>query len=112
MNYFPLFADLNNRPVLVVGGGAVAARKIELLLKAGAQVRVVAADLKEALAAEAEAGRLQWLAREFADSQLDDVYLVVAATNDAALNRRVYQAAEARQPAHPPLARSKASSLA
>ena len=97
MNYFPLFADLNNRPVLVVGGGAVAARKIELLLKAGAQVRVVAADLKEALAAEAEAGRLQWLAREFADSQLDDVYLVVAATNDAALNRRVYQAAEARQ---------------
>ena len=40
MNYFPLFADLTGRPVLVVGGGSVAARKVGLLLKANAQVRI------------------------------------------------------------------------
>ena len=42
MDYFPLFVDLKQRPVLVVGGGEVATRKIELLHRAGAQVRVVA----------------------------------------------------------------------
>ena len=42
MNYFPLFADLTGRTVLVVGGGSVAARTVGLLLKAIAQVRIVA----------------------------------------------------------------------
>ena len=46
MNYFPLFADLTGRPVLVVGGGSVAARKVGLLLKANAQVRIVARQFK------------------------------------------------------------------
>lgn len=44
MNYLPIFVDLNNRPVLVVGGGHVAVRKIHALLKVGARVRVVAQD--------------------------------------------------------------------
>ena len=51
MNYFPIFADLNHRPVLVVGGGEVATRKINLLLKANADVRVVARKLNKELTA-------------------------------------------------------------
>ena len=43
--HFPLFADLNNRPVLLVGAGHVAARKAEDLLRAGARLRVVAREL-------------------------------------------------------------------
>ena len=97
MNHFPLFADLRGRPVLLVGGGAVAARKAESLLKAGARVRVAARELGGAMAAFYEAGRLEWAAREFDDALLDGVFFVVAATDDAALNRRVFAAAEARQ---------------
>ena len=97
MNHFPLFADLRGRPVLLVGGGAVAARKAESLLKAGARVRVAAGELGGAMAAFYEAGRLEWAAREFDDALLDGVFFVVAATDDAALNRRVFAAAEARQ---------------
>lgn len=96
MNYFPLFAELDNRPVLVVGGGAVAARKIELLLKARARVRVAAETLGETVAGWQAQGRVEWIAHAFEESQLDTVWLVVAATGDAALNRRVFEAAEAR----------------
>ena len=49
MKYFPLFADLNGRRVLVVGGGDVAERKVRLLLEAGAQVDVVAPVLNDRL---------------------------------------------------------------
>ncbi|MGF6148809.1 Siroheme synthase [Kingella potus] len=97
MNHFPLFADLRGRPVLLVGGGAVAARKAESLLKAGARVRVAAAELGAAMTAFHQAGCVEWSARTFDDALLDGVFLAVAATGDTALNRRVFAAAEARQ---------------
>ncbi|XES83490.1 siroheme synthase CysG [Franconibacter pulveris] len=97
MDYLPLFAALKNRPVLVVGGGEVAARKIALLTRAGAQVRVVARALHPELAALAEAKAIDWFAQAFDEAQLDTVFLVIAATNDSELNRRVFDAANARQ---------------
>ncbi len=57
MKYFPLFADLKGRRVLVVGGGDVAERKVRLLLEAGAQVDVVAPALNEWLSTRLAAGR-------------------------------------------------------
>ncbi len=53
MRYFPLFADLHGRRVLVVGGGAVAERKVRLLLEAGARVRLVAPEVTRMAAREA-----------------------------------------------------------
>ncbi|WP_410016337.1 siroheme synthase CysG [Sodalis sp. C49] len=96
MDYLPLFADLRQRPVLVVGGGEVAARKILLLQRAGAQVRVVARRLSPDLGRQAQAGYLQWLGESFAADMLDGVFLVIAATNDRALNAEVYAAADQR----------------
>ena len=51
MDYLPLFAELKQRPVLVIGGGEIAERKIKFLLRAQAQVQVVAGTLSPALAA-------------------------------------------------------------
>ena len=94
---FPLFADLRDRPVLVVGGGAVAERKVEALLLAGALPVVGSPELSERLQAWLEAGRIRWLAGQFSDDWLDEAWLVIAATDDAAVNQAVAAAAAARR---------------
>ena len=65
MDYLPLFASLKNRPVLVIGGGDIAARKILLLRRAEANVRVVAQQLSPELAELANQQWIEWLATEF-----------------------------------------------
>ncbi len=97
MSYLPIFVDLNNRPVLVVGGGHVAVRKIEALLKAKAKVKVVSQALNEELTALHNAQQIEWIGKAFEESQVASVYLVIAATNDNALNQRIFAAAEAQQ---------------
>ncbi|WBW63820.1 siroheme synthase CysG [Klebsiella electrica] len=92
----PLFAELKAKPVLVIGGGDIAARKIMFLRRAGANVQVVAAALCEDVAALVERQEIQWRAHEFEEPQLDDIFLVIAATDDDALNQRVSAAASAR----------------
>jgi len=94
MRYFPLFADLRGRRVLVVGGGEVAERKVRLLLEAGADVQVVSPELSPWLAAR-EGESVTWAATQFDASQLAGAALVVAATNDAAVNALVSEAARA-----------------
>ena len=98
MRYFPLFADLRDRRVLVVGGGVVAERKVRLLREAGACVTLAAREMTPWLAGQAAmaAGPVRHVAFEFDEAQLDDVVLVVAATDDKALNTRVARAAAAR----------------
>ena len=65
MKLFPIFADLKDRPVLVVGGGAVAERKTLALLEAHADVAVGAPELTPALADLLAAGRIRHLAGRF-----------------------------------------------
>jgi uroporphyrin-III C-methyltransferase/precorrin-2 dehydrogenase/sirohydrochlorin ferrochelatase len=97
MKLFPLFADLNQRLVLVVGGGAVAVRKTHALLEAGARVRVGAPEVHPQLAELAEQGAITHIAGRFADAWLEDVWLVVAATDDESVNAQVAAAASARR---------------
>jgi uroporphyrin-III C-methyltransferase/precorrin-2 dehydrogenase/sirohydrochlorin ferrochelatase len=97
VDYLPIFADLRQRPVLVVGGGEVAARKIDLLLRAGAAVRIVAQSLSPELEHRRQASQVSWLAERFVPQQLDDVFLVIAATDDARLNAEVFEQANQRQ---------------
>jgi len=94
---FPLFADLRGRRVLVVGGGAVARRKLEPLLAAGARVVVGSPWLEPAVAELFAQGRIEHLAGGFEPGWLDGAWLVVAATDDGAVNRAVAAAAEARR---------------
>lgn len=97
LSHFPLFADLDGRRVLVVGGGTVAARKIALLRRAGARVDVVAAGLGDELSALRSAGEIGWIAERFDPTLLEDCWLVVAATDDRALNATVAAAARDRR---------------
>ncbi|MFP7303728.1 siroheme synthase CysG [Klebsiella pasteurii] len=92
----PIFAEVKERPVLVIGGGEIAARKITFLLRAEAKVHIVAETLMPELAEKVEREEIQWRATVFEEQQLDDVFLVIAATEDDELNQRVYVAANAR----------------
>lgn len=96
-SYFPIFLKLEGRKALVVGGGEVAARKIRLLRKAGAQVQVVARELNAELDALCQNNALEALGASFTPDQIAGCALVVAATDDGDLNRAVAAAAEARQ---------------
>lgn len=96
MEYLPVFLDLKSRPCLVVGGGEVAARKLDLLRSAGAHVSVVAPELCERLRSEAAAGRFTHQPRKFAEYDLAGKTLVVAATDDRAVNLEVSRLAQAR----------------
>jgi uroporphyrin-III C-methyltransferase/precorrin-2 dehydrogenase/sirohydrochlorin ferrochelatase len=96
MKLYPLFADLSGRQVLVVGGGVVGERKAAALVEAGATVIVGAPRLSPALQAWTEQGRVRWRGGLFEEAWLDDVWLVIAATDDATLHRRIRELAEAR----------------
>lgn len=89
MKLYPLFANLSHRAVLVLGGGAVAERKIATLLGAQAQVTVNAPVLTPLLQRWVREGRIAHRADAFQDSWLDRVWLVVAATSDREMNTLV-----------------------
>lgn len=93
MDYLPIFLDVRRRPVLVVGAGSVAARKADLLLRAGAELAVVAPDIGPAMAELARAGRVRLLHRRFEPADLNGVAAAIAATNDPATNQAVFAAA-------------------
>lgn len=95
MDFLPLFLDIRARRCLVVGAGEVAARKVALVLAAGARVEVVAPDIGEEIAALAAAGQLSVYARGFAPGDVVGAMLVIAATATPALNAEVARAAEA-----------------
>src|ERR1043165_3539428 len=96
MDYFPIFLRLANEPVLVVGGGAVAERKVELLLRTSAQVRVISPELVPGLAERAAAGEITHIATEFRPEHLAGVRLAIAATDKHAINAWVARQAERR----------------
>jgi siroheme synthase-like protein len=82
---------------VVVGAGRIAARKIDALLAAGADVLVIAPEASPPVRAWADEGRLSLAEREFAPPDLDDAWLATTATGVPAVDRAVYEAGEARR---------------
>jgi len=97
MEYLPLFANITDRPVLLVGGGEVALRKARLLLEAGARLTVVAPEFHAELLALAQSEQLTAITGCFAPEHLASQRLVIAATDDEVVNRQVAKAAEEAQ---------------
>lgn len=96
MDYLPIFVKLRGRGSVVIGGGEVALRKVGMLLKADANVTVVAPELCAELAESMARGEITHVSARFEPAQLDGAQLVIAATDDEAVNRAVSEAAQAR----------------
>ncbi|MEU4792915.1 uroporphyrinogen-III C-methyltransferase [Micromonospora tulbaghiae] len=94
---YPLGLRLGGRRVVVVGGGAVATRRVPALLDAGADVLLVSPELTPALRAHVDAGRLHWEPRRFAPGDLDGAWLVQVAVDDRAAAAAVSAAAAERR---------------
>src|ERR1700750_1551059 len=93
---FPLFLTLQDRHALVVGGGDAAARKVELLLSAGAQVSLIAETVTGEIAQLIADGRISWAGRSFESDELDGLSIVIVACDDPLLQAQVSHAAQAR----------------
>ena len=94
---YPTALRLLGRPVLVVGGGPVAARSAKGLLDAGARVTVVAPVASAALRELADAGLLSWQPRSYRSGDVDGVWFVQTATGDSAVDAQVSSDAEAQR---------------
>jgi precorrin-2 dehydrogenase/sirohydrochlorin ferrochelatase len=89
---FPIFLKLRGRRAVVAGGGPLAQSKLAGLLRAAADVVVVAPEATRRIRALAEQGRVQWKPREFKSADVRGAFLVIAATNSSAINRAVFRA--------------------
>jgi len=96
MDFLPIFLNIAQQRCVVVGGGAVAARKAGLLQGCGGRIVVVSPELGEALGEQLSLGHIEHIAARFETNHLAGAMLVVAATDDRAVNSAVSQAARAR----------------
>jgi siroheme synthase-like protein len=95
-HYYPVFLDLRGRSCVVVGGEGPAEEKVDALLRAGAEVTVVAPGLSPRLAGEAAAGRLRHLARSYRPGDLAGAFLAVSAAADPEIDEAFHREAETR----------------
>jgi len=94
---YPVNLIVDGRRCVVVGAGRIAARKIDGLLAAGADVHVVAPQLGEQVQAWRDEGRITAAERPFEPADLDGAWLATAATDDPAANHAVFEAGEAQR---------------
>ncbi len=97
MEFLPIFMNVRGQRCLVVGGGEVAERKASLLLQAGAAITLVSPELTDELKLLVDKGKIAFRQSEFSESDLEGVTLVIAATDNEAVNRQVSELARARQ---------------
>ncbi len=86
---YPIMLDLHQKRCVIIGGGTVAARKLQTLLQAGAQVVVVAPQFSEELLAAAQDSNVILEKNVYEKQQLQDIFLVIAATDSKEINRQI-----------------------
>ena len=89
MGFFPIFLEMSLRPCLVIGGGAVAERKVEALLGVGAQISVISPELTRLLRLRLDEGKINHTEREYHAGDLDGYEIAFVATDDAKINGAV-----------------------
>jgi precorrin-2 dehydrogenase/sirohydrochlorin ferrochelatase len=94
MNLFPIYLKLANRRCLVVGAGRIGEEKIEGLLHAGAEIKVIAPHATPRVQLLAREGKVRWERRRFRASDLRGVFLIVAATSSPKVHEQIYKQAQ------------------
>ena len=93
MKYFPVFLDANNISAMVIGGGEVATRKIELLLKSTTNITVMSESVCASVERLINLHQLTWLRHNYQAGHMADINLVIAATDNMSVNKAIYQEA-------------------
>ncbi|AYN24654.1 siroheme synthase CysG [Buchnera aphidicola] len=91
MNYLPIFLDLKDKNVLVVGAGKVAFNKIKLLLRSGAIINIISKNISSEIKILLDQKKVHWISEKFHFSYLNKIFLVIAATNDIQLNQKIFE---------------------
>jgi precorrin-2 dehydrogenase/sirohydrochlorin ferrochelatase len=87
--YYPIYIDIEDRSVLIVGGGTVCARKAETMMRYGARVTIVSPEITDEIAAWEKSGALTVQRKMYAESDLEGASMVIASTDDQCVNARV-----------------------
>lgn len=96
MDFFPVFLKLKNRKILVIGGGEVACRKVDLLLRAGADITLISPQLHHYLATLASNNQLKWINKAYHSDDVHGFHQVWATTDNRTLNHQIFKDAEAQ----------------
>lgn len=96
MRYYSVFLDLQDVPCLVVGGGLVGERKVKTLQSCGAKVTLISRELTPYLEEEVREGRVILPASSYQPKHLEDKFLIIGATDDLELNKRIGREARGR----------------
>lgn len=97
MNYFPIFVDLHGKNALVIGGGEVAFNKITLLVRAKAKVSIIADKIGVEVQDLVQKKKISWISKKFHCVFLNEMFLVIAATNSRELNKIIFQSCQDRR---------------
>ena len=92
--YYPIFLDIENRNVVIIGGGEVCARKAETMMRYGAKVTIVSPEFTPEIEQWAANGQLTTHRKRYETTDIEDAHIVIASTDDTPVNERV--AADAR----------------
>ena len=90
--YFPVFIDLSQKKIVVIGGGRIAGRRVKTLLDFAGEIQVVAPSVTEELKGLADAGLVTWLKQPYERGLIQDADMVLACTDDPGVNQDVYAA--------------------
>jgi siroheme synthase-like protein len=95
--YYPIFLDIEERSVVIIGGGTVCARKAETMLKYGAKVTVVSPEFHEDIEKYAAEGLIAIRRKTYEESDLDGASVIIASTDDQCINGRIARDARRRK---------------
>lgn len=87
--FLPIFINIKGKKCVVIGGGAVAERKIKTLLKYGAQITVISPDITDYIQKKVSTGKIKYIKRKYIKKDVEDAILVVAATSDKQTNIKI-----------------------
>ena len=96
INYYPVFLNLKNKLCVVIGGGKVAERKIKSLLECEAHIKLISPEITEDLKKLWQEKKIEWEQRRYKEGDLKGAFLVIAATSDKEVQKKIFKEAEER----------------